>query len=77
MNNILDWIKALPLEQEIIDKIIIETINDKGHDYIMNEQSEVTLKNFGFAILFVWNKTPQGFEYWADINQKIPYKNGY
>jgi len=76
MDTILDWIKALPLEQPIIDRIIEETIKDKGENYLNERQFAHVLKNFAFCVLFVWNKTTEGFEYWVDINNKIPFKNG-
>ena len=52
-------------------RIIEETIKDKGHDYMIKERTEFEMLDFPFCVLFVWNKTPEGFDYWSDINNII------
>ena len=69
--NINNYINSLPFHQGIIDRIIRETILDKGEEYIHQERTEFEMKNFPFCTLFVWNKTKEGFDYWSDINNII------
>lgn len=69
--NISTYINSLPLHEGIIDRILWETILDKGEDYVYKERTEFEMKDFPFCVLFVWNKTKEGFDYWSGINNII------
>jgi hypothetical protein len=69
--NILKYINNLPLSDAIKTRIKEETFHDKGQDYMMQERTEFEMKDFPFCALFVWNKTPEGFDYWSDINNTL------
>lgn len=66
--NILQYINNLPLSDAIKTRIKEETFYDKGLDYIKQDRTEYEMKDFPFCVLFVWNKTPEGFDYWSKIN---------
>ena len=69
--QILYYIHSLPVTYLVMARIIEETIKDKGHDYMIKERTEFEMLDFPFCVLFVWNKTPEGFDYWSDINNII------
>lgn len=71
MKNIFEYIHSLPLTMIIIGRIIDETIKEKGEEYLVKERTDFEMQDFPFCILFVWNKTPEGFEYWNQIDNAI------
>jgi hypothetical protein len=66
--QILYYIHSLPVPYLVKARIIEETIKDKGHDYMIKERTEFEMLDFPFCVLFVWNKTAEGFDYWSEIN---------
>jgi hypothetical protein len=71
MNTIFDYINSLPLTYLVRGRIIEETTKDKGKEYLTQERTEYEMKDFPFCVLFVWNKTAEGFDYWSEINNLI------
>ena len=69
--TIQEYIYTLPLSPAIISRIADETEIDKGEEYLTKERTEFEMKDFAFCVLFVWNKTPEGFEYWSNINSQL------
>lgn len=74
--NFKEHIQTFRLEQSVINRIIEETIKNIDEDYLLIERTNLEIMNFNFASLFVWNKTIEGFIYWNDISNKIPYNYG-
>ena len=66
--NILDYIHSLPVTYFVKARIIEETKNDKGVEYLEKERTPYEMLDFPFCVLFVWNKTAEGFDYWSEIN---------
>ena len=69
--TIQEYIYTLPLAPAIITRIAEETEKDKGLSYMIQTRTEFEMKDFPFCVLFVWNKTPEGFKYWSDINNTL------
>jgi hypothetical protein len=69
--TIQEYIYTLPLEASVISRIAEETAKDKGEEYLSKERTEMEMKDFAFCVLFVWNKTAEGFAYWVEINNTI------
>ena len=69
--TIQEYIYTLPLHPSLISRVAEETEKDKGKEYMTKERTEFEMKDFPFCVLFVWNKTPEGFDYWSKINSHI------
>lgn len=71
IKTIQEYIYTLPFEPAIISRIAEETEKDKGLSYMIQSRTDFEMKDFAFCVLFVWNKTPEGFDYWSNINNTL------
>ena len=66
----MEFIKLLP--QEVQDKILVNLVacNERGENYKQSWLNSDT-DEYGVKSAFSWDITPEGYDYWNDIDDKM------